>query len=270
MRVVRAFGREEFERKRFEKQNVYYTGLWVSLMRLMAIFWGIGDFISGLQIMLILVLGSIYCVNGSLSAGEFIAFLSYNSMLIWPVRQLGRVISEMSKAGISIDRIMYIMNSPVEEDKKDAVSEEETDRAFSGDIVFDHVSFGYDGSVPVLEDVSFTIPAGTTFGILGSTGSGKSTLMHLLDRLYDLPEENGKITIGGIDIRDMKVQDLRRRIGMVLQEPFLFSRTISENIGITDRNMSMEEIRNAAKIACVDDAITEFKNGSIRWSAREA
>ena len=261
MRVVRAFGREEFERKRFEKQNVYYTGLWVSLMNLMAVFWGIGDFISGLQIMLILVLGSVFCVRGTLSAGEFIAFLTYNSMLIWPVRQLGRVISEMSKAGVSIDRIMYIINSPLEEDKEDAVSREETDQALRGDIVFDHVSFGYEPDIPVVQDISFTIPHGTTFGILGSTGSGKSTLMHLLNRLYELPPEQGKITIGGVDIADMKAQDLRRDIGMVLQEPFLFSRTISENIGITDRNMSLEEIRRAAKIACVDDTITEFKEG---------
>ncbi len=261
VRVVRAFGREEFERKRFEKQNVYYTGLWVSLMNLMAVFWGIGDFISGLQIMLILVLGSVFCVRGTLSAGEFIAFLTYNSMLIWPVRQLGRVISEMSKAGVSIDRIMYIINSPLEEDKETAVSREETDQALRGDIVFDHVSFGYEPDIPVVQDISFTIPHGTTFGILGSTGSGKSTLMHLLNRLYELPPEQGKITIGGVDIADMKAQDLRRDIGMVLQEPFLFSRTISENIGITDRNMSLEEIRRAAKIACVDDTITEFKEG---------
>ncbi|MBQ7059013.1 MAG: ABC transporter ATP-binding protein [Firmicutes bacterium] len=261
VRVVRAFGREEFERKRFEKQNVYYTGLWISLMKLMAVFWGIGDFISGLQVLLILVLGSVFCVRGTLSAGEFIAFLSYNMMLIWPVRQLGRVISEMSKAGVSLDRIMYIMNSPVEKDRDNAVSREETDKALKGDIVFENVNFGYEPDIPIVSDINLTIPAGSTFGILGSTGSGKSTLMHLLNRLYELPEENGKITIGGVDIADMKAEDLRRNIGMVLQEPFLFSRTISENISITNRNMTMEEIRKAAKIACVDEAIKEFKNG---------
>ncbi len=261
VRVVRAFGREEFERKRFEKQNVFYTGLWVSLMKLMAVFWGIGDFIGGLQVLLILVLGSVFCVNGTMSAGEFIAFLSYNMMLIWPVRQLGRVISEMSKAGISIERIMYIINSPIEKDKENAVSSETTDKALRGDIVFENVNFGYEPDIPIVTDINLTIPAGTTFGILGSTGSGKSTLMHLLNRLYELPVENGKITIGGVDIADMKAEDLRRNIGMVLQEPFLFSRTISENISITNRNMSMEEIRKAAKIACVDEAIVDFKNG---------
>lgn len=112
-----------------------------------------------------------------------------------------------------------------------------------------------------MNDVSFRIPQGTTFGILGSTGSGKSTLMHLLNRLYDLPEENGRITIGGVNIADMKASWVRQNIGMVLQEPFLFSRTIAENIGIASRELQMEDIRRAAKIACVDEAISEFSNG---------
>ena len=261
VRVVRAFGREEFERERFEKQNVYYTGLWVNLMKLMSVFWGVSDLIGGLQILLMLVLGSVFCVQGQLSAGEFIAFLSYNGMLIWPVRQLGRVISEMSKAGVSIDRIRYIMNSPLEEDKPDAVSKEVTDRAVKGDIVFDHVSFGYEKDQEVLKEISCTVKAGTTLGILGSTGSGKSTLMLLLNRLYDVPEGSGRITVGGVDIADMKAEDLRTNIGMVLQEPFLFSRTVGENIGIRDRQMPLDEIRKAAKIACVDETITDFKKG---------
>ena len=261
VRVVRAFGREEFERERFEKQNVYYTGLWVRLMKLLSYFWGASDFIGGIQILLMLTLGSVFAVRGELTAGEFIAFLSYNGMLIWPVRQLGRVISEMSKAGVSIDRIRYIMNSSAEEDKPDAVETAVTEEALHGDIVFDHVNFGYDEGTEILHDISFRVKAGQTLGILGSTGSGKSTLMHLLNRLYPLGPENGKISIGGVDIADMKAEDLRAGIGMVLQEPFLFSRTIGENIGFTDRKMTMEEIRSAAKIACVDEAITEFSKG---------
>lgn len=261
VRVVRAFGREEFERKRFEKQNVFYTGLWVHLMKLMAWFWSVADFIGGLQILLMLVLGSVFCVRGELTSGEFIAFLSYNGMLIWPVRQLGRVISEMSKAGVSIDRIRYIMNSPAEADRPAAVPAEVTNEAVRGDIVFDHVSFGYEKDQEVLKDINFTIKAGSTLGILGSTGSGKSTLMLLLNRLYEVPEGMGKITIGGVDIADMKAEDLRNNIGMVLQEPFLFSRTVGENISIRDRQMAMDEIRKAAKIACVDEAITDFKKG---------
>ena len=255
VRVVRAFGREKYEKDRFEKQNNIYTDEWMKLCRLLSLFWGTGDLMSGLQIMAIVVLGSVFCVQGDMTAGEFIAFVSYNTMLIWPVRSLGRTISEMSKAGVSVERIRYIMNSEAEQDKPGALTPD-----MSGDIVFDHVSFGY-GEAPVLSDVSFTIKKGTTFGILGSTGSGKSTLMHLMNRLYDLPAENGKITIGGVDIADMKGEWVRENIGMVLQEPFLFSRTISENIGITREELTLSDIREAAAIACVDEAVMDFAKG---------
>ena len=255
VRVVRAFGREKYEKDRFEKQNNIYTNMWIKLCGFMALFWGAGDLISGLQIMLIVILGSVFCVRGSMTAGEFIAFISYNAMLTWPVRSLGRMISEMSKAGVSIERIRYIMNSSAEQDKPDAVTPD-----MHGDIEFQNVSFSY-GDIPVLSDISFKIPQGTTFGILGGTGSGKSTLMHLLNRLYDLPAQNGRITIGGVDIADMKGSWVRSHIGMVLQESFLFSRTIAENIGITCRDMSLDDIRWAASIACVDDAVREFSKG---------
>jgi len=255
IRVVRAFGREKYEKDRFEKQNQIYTNEWMKLCTTLSLFWGTGDLVSGLQIMLIVVLGSYFCVTGDMTAGEFIAFVSYNTMLIWPVRSLGRTISEMSKASVSVERIRYIMNSEAEQDKMDAVTPD-----LRGDIEFKHVTFGY-GEIPVLSDVSFTIPKGTTFGILGGTGSGKSTLMHLLNRLYDLPEENGQITIGGVDIVDMKGEWVRENIGMVLQEPFLFSRTIAENIGITKENLSLTEIREAAAIACVDRSVMEFTQG---------
>ena len=255
IRVVRAFGREKFEKDRFEKQNNIYTDEWMKLCTVLSLFWGTGDLVSGLQIMLIVVLGSVFCVKGEMTAGEFIAFVSYNTMLIWPVRSLGRTISEMSKASVSVERIRYIMNSEAEQDKPGAVTPD-----LNGDIEFQNVTFGY-GDIPVLSDVSFTIPKGTTFGILGGTGSGKSTLMHLMNRLYDLPPENGRITIGGVDIADMKGQWVREHIGMVLQEPFLFSRTIAENIGITGENMSLSEIREAAAIACVDKSVMEFTKG---------
>lgn len=255
VRVVRAFGREKYEKDRFERQNNIYTDMWIKLCGYLALFWGSGDLISGLQVMLIVILGSVFCVRGRMTAGEFIAFISYNAMLTWPVRSLGRMISEMSKAGVSIERIRYIMNSPAEQDKPDACTPD-----MHGDIEFHNVSFAY-GETPVLSDISFRIPQGTTFGILGGTGSGKSTLMHLMNRLYDLPEENGRITIGGIDIADMKGSWVRSHIGMVLQESFLFSRTIAENIGITHRDMSLSDIRWAASVACVDESISDFTNG---------
>ena len=254
VRVVRAFGRERSEIDKFEKQNDYYTGLWEKMAKLMSKFWSVSDIFSGLQVMLVVVFGAYFCVNGSLTEGEYIAFISYNAQLVWPIRQLGRMISELSKAGVSIDRVFYIMNSPVERDEPDAV-----DAPMDGDICFDGVSFAYENSPEILHDISFTVKSGTTLGILGGTGSGKSTLMLLLDKLY--PLEKGKITIGGTDIRKIRTAHLRRNIGMVLQEPYLFSRTIAENIGIVSPALDMEAVRSAARAASLDDTITSFTQG---------
>lgn len=258
VRVVRAFGREEYERERFGKQNDHYTGLWVRLARLLSAFWGMGDFIAGTQALLIMTLGIVSCVKGGMTSGEFIAFVTYNAMLAWPIRRLGRMISEMSKAGISIDRLNYIMSSEEEKDR-DGAGEPD----MHGDIVFDDVSFAYEGCPELLSHISFTARAGKTVGILGGTGSGKSTLMYLLDRLYELPEDGsgGRITIGGTDIKDIKAAYLRKNIGIVLQEPYLFSRSIAENIGITRPDITMDEIREASAIACLDDTVTGFSEG---------
>ncbi len=257
VRVVRAFGRESYERERFEKQNEYYTSMWVHLMNLLAAFWSSADLFSYLQIMCVLAYGAVLTVNGEMSAGDYIAFNSYASMLMWPIRMLGRVIANLSKAGISIDRLMYIMNSEEEHDKEDA-----KDIDMHQDIVFDHVSFQYEnGTSEILEDISFEVKAGTTVGILGGTGSGKSTLMYLLDRLYELKDGEGSITIGGVDIKDIKSECLRKNIGMVLQEPYLFSRTLEENIAIALPDMDQEKVRLAAKVASLDHAIEHFQEG---------
>ena len=256
VRVVRAFGRERYERDRFAKQNDHYTSLWVRLGRLMAFFWSSADILSGTQIMLVVIFGVLFCLRGEMTSGEFIAFVSYNGMLVWPVRQLGRMISEMSKAGVGIDRIGYIMDA---EEEKDAPGAKEP--PMNGDICFDHVSFSYEGSPEMIHDLTMTIPAGTTLGILGGTGSGKSTLMYLLDRLYPLSEGGGRITIGGTDIRDIRLDHLRRNIGIVLQEPFLFSRTLRENLSITTPDLPEEKMREAAKTACLDETITSFTKG---------
>ncbi|MBR1471011.1 MAG: ABC transporter ATP-binding protein [Lachnospiraceae bacterium] len=254
VRVVRAFGREKFERERFETQNHGYTLMWIRLMGWLSAFWCSNDLITGLQIMLVTVFGAVFCVRGQITVGEYIAFVSYNGMLSWPVRELGRVISDMSKAGISIDRIRYIMNAAPEEEAGEAVP--------AGDIVFDHVSFSYEEGTEVLKDVSFRIREGSTLGILGGTGSGKSTLMYLLDRLYDLPEGCGRITIGGKDIRTMDRRALRRQIGLVLQEPYLFSRSLAENIAITQSGTpDMEKVHRAAGIAALEETVAKFTDG---------
>ena len=256
VRVVRAFGREKYEIDRFDQKNNAYSDLWVYLGKLMSVFWASGDLITNLQVLTVMVLGVVFAVEGRITLGEFIAFLSYNASLTWPVRSLGRIISDMSKAGVSMERVAYILEAE-EEDATDANNKP----ALTGDICFRNVSFAYSLDHPILKNINFTIPAGSTFAILGTTGSGKSTMVHLLNRLYDLPEGCGSITIGGTDIRDIDRQYLRQNIGMVLQEPFLFSRTIRENIGITKEKLLDEEIRHAAEIACVDESIQHFTDG---------
>jgi len=256
VRVVRAFGRERQERDRFFKQNDYYTNLWMELAKPMSRFWSTGDVISGTQVLLVLVFGSAFCIRGRMLPGELIAFLSYSAMMTWPVRMLGRVIAEMSKAGVSMERIGAIMQAEPERESGLGLKPE-----LNGDIVFEHVTFAYEGGGEVLHDVSFTVKAGSTLGILGGTGSGKSTLMLLLDKLYPLPENGGRITIGGVDIRDIDTAWLRRHIGMVLQEPYLFSRSIAENIGITQETPDLLRIREAARDACLDETVAAFAHG---------
>ena len=255
VRVVRAFGREAFEVQRFDEKNERFSALWIRLGRLLSAYWGAGDLITGLQILTVISVGVLQTVDGAITLGEFLAFVSYNQSLIWPVRGLGRILSEMSKAGVSIERLAYILDSEPESDPADAETP-----PMDRDIVFDHVSFAY-GEQPVLRDVSFTIPAGKTFAVLGATGSGKSTLMHLLDRLYDLPPDSGRITIGGVDITRIRRPWLRRNIGIVLQEPFLFSRSIRENIAAVRPGAPLEEVRRHAGTAHVDEAIREFADG---------
>ena len=255
VRVVRAFGRERFEIDRFARKNDRFSALWVELGKLLSVYWASGVLLVTLQIMAVIVAGTVAAVNGSITLGDFQAFVIYNSAMAWPVRALGHVLSEMSKAGVSIDRVGYILKAKEESDRPGAKSVQ-----LGGDIVFDHVTFGYEEQ-EVLRDVSFTIPWGSTFAILGGTGSGKSTLVHLLDRLYDLGEGQGSITIGGVDIRDIKREDLRRQIGLVLQEPFLFSQTIRENMAATRPDATDGELRQCAQTACVDEAITELADG---------
>lgn len=281
VRVVRAFGREMYERNRFESQNEYYTGFWIHLHRLLSIFWSSSDVLTGLQMLCVTVLCTVLCVKGQMTAGNMIAVLSYTVMLSWPIRVLGRVIAQMSKAGISIERLRDIMNAQPEQDREDTRTV-----PMDRDIRFEHVSFAYpaqgedrqDQGKRVLDDVSFEIRAGQTIGILGGTGSGKTTLMYLLERLYELPEENGRITIGGTDIRKIPLSYLRQNVGIVLQEPFLFSRTLEENIGIaavlqedsagSPEDMTPEqkkdpapEIKEAAAAAAIDSAIESFTDG---------
>lgn len=256
VRVVRAFGREKYEIEKFSERNLKFSDLWVKLGYQLGYYWGIGDLVTGLMVMTIVVAGTYQAVNNVITLGEFLVFVSYTSMIAWPLRSFGRILGELSKTKVSAQRICEILSEPEESETPEAVEPD-----MNKDIEYKNVTFKYDGSVPVLDDVSFKIKAGTTFAVLGGTGSGKTTLMHLLNRLYDLPEDSGSITIGGVDIRKIKREYLRKNIGMVLQEPFLFSRSIKDNITIVNENATIDDVKEATSIAHVDEAIEEFSKG---------
>lgn len=253
VRVVRAFGREKTELDKFREKNNRYTDLWLKLGDWMSAFYTLGDMMSILQVFAIVVLGVHLCVAGEVSLGVYLAFVSYTRELTLPVRRLGRTISEMSKANVSIDRLLYILES---EEERSTESPAQAD--LHGEIRFEHVSFAYEEK-RVLRDVSFSIPGGKTLGVFGGTGSGKSTIALLLARLYD--PDTGRITIGGVDTKDMDLGELRRGVGVVLQEPFLFSRTLAENIAITREDATREDVERAAQDACLDASVGEFVNG---------
>ncbi|WP_313165798.1 ABC transporter ATP-binding protein [Sedimentibacter sp.] len=256
VRVVRAFGREKYEIDKFSEKNNKFSELWVKLGYQLGYYWGIGDFVTGSLVMTIVIAGSIFAVDGAITLGEFMAFASYTAMIAWPLRSFGRILGELSKTKVSLERICEIFREQEETDDPDSLTPD-----MNKDIEFKNVTFKYEGNTPILDDLSFKIEAGSTFAILGGTGSGKSTLMHLLNRLYDLPDGCGTITIGGVDIRKIKRESLRKNIGMVLQEPFLFSKTIKENIGIVNSDADINQIKEVSSIAHVDDAIENFSNG---------
>ncbi len=268
VRVVRAFGREKFEMDRFREKNDIFAKLWIRLGTLSGLYWGVGDLITGFQVVAVIVLGTIEAVHGTISVGEFIAFASYNTTLVWPIRGLGRILSDMSKAGVSFERVDYIIRAEEEaytcsgrkeEYSNASVQAQESENAF--DIRFEHVNFAYESGKEVLSDVHFSIPQGHTFGILGGTGSGKSTIVQLLTRLYELEDGQGRICIGGKDIREIPLEQLRKYVGMVLQEPFLYSRTIRENIVMGKPDASEEEVVRAAKASHAHGFIKRLPNG---------
>lgn len=255
VRVVRAFGQQEREVEKFDCVNNDLRKKNLRLNELLAIYWGGGDAISMTQTLLTLVVCIIYACNGWITVGTLIVFTSTLGMLLFPIRQLGRTLSDAGKAMVSMKRVQAILHEEAEPDEPNALKPD-----LHGDIVFDHVSFAYpDDNVPVLRDVSFTIPAGKTAAVLGGTGSGKSTMMYLLQRLYT--PTSGKITIGGVDIQQIDRKYLRAHVGLILQEPFLYSKSIRENVGITAPEQEAERIEHAADIASASGFIAKADKG---------
>ncbi|MDW7660372.1 MAG: ABC transporter ATP-binding protein [Bacillota bacterium] len=253
VRVVRAFGREKFEIDKFQKVNQDYKEKTYRLIEILAMFWSSSDLLTLIQSGIVLVVGSRMVITGEITIGTLVAFITYESMLLWPVKQSGRLLSELGKTTVAVKRVEEILTEEIESDLPN-----ETEPEIEGHIVFDNVNFSYPDGKVALREISFEIEKGKTLGILGSTGSGKSTMVHLLQRLYDY---EGSIRIDGHELKDIKKQWIRQKIGLILQEPYLYAKTVRQNIGIVKNNFTNQDIEEAARIASIHDNILEFKEG---------
>lgn len=260
VRVVRAFGQQRAEFDKFTKLNLDYRRKNEKLVHLLGFYWGTSDAVGFFQIALTLVFGVFFYFRTFESAdpftlGNIYLFVSLTSRLTWPVRQLGRILADMGKATVSLGRLNEILTVDAEQEPGKGIK----DHSLIGDITFDHICFGYEAPDDVLNDISFRVKAGQTIAILGSTGSGKSSLVHLLQRLYTAT--SGEIRINGVPINDIHHETLRRNIAIVLQEPFLYSRTIRDNIKFCNPLASDAEMISAAKEASIHDVIRSFADG---------
>lgn len=254
IRVVRAFAKQDFEIDKFDIKNKEFTKSRIKLINLFAIFWSVSDMLCLAQIALVFLTGIFMTLRGEISLGTLTAFLFYIDKLIWPVRELGRILADAGQGAVAIKRIEEIFA-----EKTENIEEEGETFEINGDISFEDVTFGYEEDTDVLKGISFQVKKGETVAILGPTGSGKSTLMHLLVRLFDL--KKGSIKVDGKDIKNINKRHLRKNIGIILQEPFLFSKTIKENISIANKKINEDEIYDAAVCANIHDVIEGFEKG---------
>lgn len=256
VRVVRAFARQEFEKDKFEVTNMgrYLSGR--KLLILHAVYWPTTDLIVGVQLVIGYAVGAMMAINGEITVGTFMAYMGMLTWIMWPIRNIGRLIVQMSMALVSFDRVAEIIREDREPLDQGTYR---PDGQLRGEVVFDNVRFAYAEDLPVLNGISFHLPAGKAVALVGSTGSGKTSLVNLLPRFY---EYQGSITLDGVELRDYPRRYLREQIGIVQQEPFLFSRTIRENITYgVNREVTDEEVYRAARAAAVHDVIMTFPEG---------
>jgi len=255
-RVVKAFANEAYEVEKFRKLNRNFTDSDFGLVKKMALFWSSTDFISFIQFFIIAIIGIVYASRGIISVGVYTAFLAYAGNIIWPMRQLGRLVGDFSKTVVSISRLDHIISNEGE-----YVGEEgKLTPEIMGNVEFKNVSFKFqDSKEDQIIDINFEVKKGETIAIIGKTGSGKSTLMNLLIRLLDY--QKGQILIDGVEIKDIEKHHLRKNVGVILQEPFLFSKSIEDNIKISDASSDITRVSNVAKIAKVHNDIMNFEKG---------
>jgi len=257
VRVVKAFARQGYESYKFDQENWQKFRLGKELLSIHSLFWPVSDIICGAQMLASFFIGAFMALNNEISVGTYMAFTSLVVWIIWPMRNLGRLIVQTSTGMVSYQRVVELLKQ-----KREPLTqgEYELEESVKGEIIFDQVTFEYEEDNPVLEDISFTCHPGDVIALLGSTGSGKTTLVNLLPRFYDANQ--GLITLDGVDLTKYSRKYLRSQIGIVEQEPFLFSRSIRENITYgVHRKVSEEEIIQAAKFAAIHDVILEFPNG---------
>ena len=253
VRVVKAFARQDHERGRFRNENDHYQRVTQRLITMFAYFWGLVNLLSLLQLGIVLIAGVVLAEQGLVTTGTVVMFMTLTGMLVWPIRQLGRVITDLGKAKVSWTRVQEILVRPVE----DLGEREHPAPAWKGRLEFREVSVTKEGRT-ILKHLSFVIEAGQTAALLGPTGSGKSTLVQLLAGLT--PYE-GEIFLDGRELRGIGKQELRAQIGLVLQEPYLFAKTIGQNIGLAHAEPKAEEIAAAASLARFHDGISKFPLG---------
>ena len=254
IRVVRAFHRQEHEAEKFRVKNQAHRQLDLQMFQLMARFWSLSDFLCMTQLALVMGFGAHWMAQGSLPVGKFYFFLASVNLFLWPVRMLGRILTELGKATVAIGRIGEILDAEREPEPEEAAPP----LGACGHVVFENVSFSHDDTA-VVRGVSFEAQSGQTIALLGPSGAGKSTLIQLLLRLYDVDE--GRILLDGIDIATLPRKEARAQVASVLQEPFLYSKSVRENIRLGRWSARDDEVEEAARAACVHESISEFDDG---------
>lgn len=256
LRVVRAFARQDFEICKFAEPNQLYRDRSLRLLRLMAWYWSISDLVVLIQQALVLFSGAYFIAMGSLTVGTLFAFLMFLNMLLWPVRQMGRTLTELGKSVVALTRMGEILSEP-EERAPQALATPA--KPVEGRIEVANLVFGYNDEETELNGISFRVEPGQTLAIVGPSGSGKSTIMSLLLRLYDY--QSGSIRFDGHELTDLDRQWVRAQFSVVMQEPFLYSKTIGENISLSRGGAVDDDVTEAAGLADIHDTISSFGAG---------